>query len=46
MFDPQYAGHVLMINNSRDALAAGLFYLGYDVNTTDEGPDPGGLSSF
>ena len=37
MFDPQYAGQVLMINNSRDALAAGLFYLGYDVNTTDKG---------
>ena len=36
MFDPQYAGQVLMINNSRDALAAGLFYLGYDVNTTDK----------
>ena len=36
MFDPRYAGEVLMINNSRDALAAGLFYLGYDVNTTDK----------
>lgn len=36
MFDPRYAGQVLMINNSRDALAAGLFYLGYDINTTDE----------
>ena len=36
MFDEQYAGQVLMINNSRDALAAGLFYLGYDINTTDE----------
>lgn len=36
MFDPQYAGNVLMIRNSRDALAAGLLYLGYDLNTTDE----------
>ena len=36
MFDPKYAGQVLMINNSRDALAAALFSLGYDINTTDE----------
>ena len=36
MFDPQYAGQVLMINNSRDALAAALLYLGYSINTTDE----------
>ena len=36
MFDPQYAGQVLMINNSRDALMAALCYLGYDINTTDE----------
>ena len=36
MFDTAYADNVLMINNSRDALAAGLFYLGYDVNTTDK----------
>ncbi|MBR3641801.1 MAG: extracellular solute-binding protein, partial [Oscillibacter sp.] len=36
MFDPKYAGQVLMINNSRDALAAALLYLGYDINTTDE----------
>ena len=36
MFDPQYAGEVVMIRNSRDALAAGLLYLGYDINTTDE----------
>ena len=27
---------VLMINNSRDALAAALLYLGYSINTTDE----------
>ena len=36
MFDEKYAGNVLMIRNSRDALAAALFDLGYDVNTTDE----------
>ena len=36
MFDEQYAGQVLMINNSRDALMAALCYLGYDINTTDE----------
>ena len=36
MFDPKYAGQVLMINNSRDALAAALLDLGYDINTTDE----------
>ena len=36
MFERQYAGQVLMINNSRDALAAALLYLGYSINTTDE----------
>ena len=36
MFDPQYAGNVLMIRNSRDAFGAALLYLGYDLNTTDE----------
>ncbi|MBR5572454.1 MAG: extracellular solute-binding protein [Oscillospiraceae bacterium] len=36
MFDERYAGQVLMINNSRDALMAALSYLGYDINTTDE----------
>jgi ABC-type spermidine/putrescine transport system permease subunit II/spermidine/putrescine-binding protein len=37
MFSDDYAGNVLMFRNSRDALAIALFYLGYDVNTTDEG---------
>lgn len=37
MFDEKYAGQVLMIRNSRDALAAALLDLGYDINTTDEG---------
>ncbi len=36
MFDERYAGQVLMINNSRDALMAALSYLGYGINTTDE----------
>jgi len=36
MFDPQYKGNVLMIRSSRDALAAALLYLGYDINTTNE----------
>ena len=36
MFDEKYAGNVLMINNSRDALGIALLYLGYSVNTTDE----------
>ena len=37
LYDDQYAGGVLLINNSRDAMAAALFHLGYSVNTTDEG---------
>lgn len=36
MFNEQYAGDVLLINNSRDAFAMALYYLGYSVNTTDE----------
>ena len=36
MFDEKYAGNVLMIRNSRDALAAALLDLGYDLNPTDE----------
>jgi len=36
MFDEKYAGQVLMINNSRDALMAALCKLGYSINTTDE----------
>ncbi len=36
MFDEKYAGDVLLINNSRDALGMALYYLGYSVNTTDE----------
>ena len=37
LYDDQYAGDVLLINNSRDALGAALLHLGYSVNTTDAG---------
>ena len=37
LYDDQYAGGVLLINNSRDALGAALLHLGYSVNTTDAG---------
>ena len=37
MFDTTYAGNVLMFRNSRDAMATALLYLGYSLNTTDEG---------
>ncbi|MCI8303432.1 MAG: extracellular solute-binding protein [Lawsonibacter sp.] len=36
LYDDRYAGQVLLINNSRDALGEALLYLGYSVNTTDE----------
>ena len=36
LYDDKYAGQVLLINNSRDALGEALLYLGYSVNTTDE----------
>ena len=36
MFDDQYAGEVLLINNSRDALGFSLLSLGYSLNTTNE----------
>ena len=37
LYDDKYAGNVLLINNSRDALGEALMYLGGSVNTTDEG---------
>ena len=37
LFDSKYAGNVLMFRNSRDAMATALSYLGYSLNTTDEG---------
>ncbi|MCI2056867.1 MAG: spermidine/putrescine ABC transporter substrate-binding protein [Oscillibacter sp.] len=36
LFDKQYAGQVLMINNPRDAIGVALKYLGYSYNTTDK----------
>ena len=37
LYDDRYAGQVLLINNSRDAIGEALFYLGCSVNTADEG---------
>ncbi len=37
MFDPRYAGQVLMFRNSRDGIATALLKLGCSLNTTDEG---------
>jgi len=37
LFDPAYAGNILMIDNPRDAIGIALKYLGYSLNTTDEG---------
>ena len=36
MFDEDYAGQILMFNNSRDAIGIALKQLGYSYNTTDE----------
>ena len=36
MYDTTYAGDVLLINNSRDAIGMALKHLGYSVNTTNE----------
>ena len=36
MFSDDYAGEILLIDNSRDAFGMALYCLGYDVNTTDE----------
>lgn len=36
LFNEQYAGQILMFDNSRDALGIALKYLGYSLNTTDE----------
>ncbi len=35
LWDEQYAGKVMMFDNSRDAFAIAAMLLGYDVNTTD-----------
>ncbi len=36
LYDDKYAGQVLLINNSRDAIGEALFYLGCSVNTADK----------
>lgn len=36
LFDEQYKGEILMIDNPRDAFAVALQYLGYSLNTTDK----------
>lgn len=36
LFDADYSGNVLMIDNPRDAIGIALKYLGYSYNTTDE----------
>lgn len=36
MFNEQYKDQIVMIDNSRDAMAIALQYLGYHINTTDE----------
>ena len=35
LWDEEYAGKILMFNNSRDAFAIALQRLGYSINTTD-----------
>jgi spermidine/putrescine transport system substrate-binding protein len=37
LFDERYSGNILMIDNPRDAFGIALKYLGYSLNTTDEG---------
>ncbi|MDR1589353.1 MAG: ABC transporter substrate-binding protein [Oscillospiraceae bacterium] len=37
LFDGKYSGNILMIDNPRDAFGIALKYLGYSLNTTDEG---------
>lgn len=36
LFDKKNTGNVLMLDNSRDAMAIALKYLGYSMNTTDK----------
>jgi spermidine/putrescine transport system substrate-binding protein len=36
VFDPDYAGQILMFKNSRDTIGIALKYLGYSFNTTDK----------
>ncbi|MDR2421451.1 MAG: spermidine/putrescine ABC transporter substrate-binding protein [Oscillospiraceae bacterium] len=36
LFNPEYAGQILMFDNPRDAFGIALKYLGYSLNTTSE----------
>jgi spermidine/putrescine transport system substrate-binding protein len=36
MFNPDYAGQIIMFNNPRDAFGVAVKYLGYSLNTTSE----------
>ena len=36
LFDPRFAGYILMFDNPRDAFAIALQYLGYSINTINE----------
>ena len=36
LFDPRFAGQILMFDNPRDAFGVALKYLGYSINTTNE----------
>ena len=36
MWNQKYTGNILQFNNSRDAFATAMFYLGYSVNTDSE----------
>ena len=36
LFDPRFAGQILMFDNPRDAFGIALHYLGYSLNTTNE----------
>ncbi|MFL5687721.1 MAG: PotD/PotF family extracellular solute-binding protein [Chloroflexota bacterium] len=36
LWDPKYGGKMAMLDDYREAFAAALFRLGYDVNTTDD----------
>ncbi len=37
MWDERYTGNILQFNNSRDAFGTAQYFLGLDVNSTDEG---------
>ncbi|MFB0920230.1 MAG: spermidine/putrescine ABC transporter substrate-binding protein, partial [Oscillospiraceae bacterium] len=37
LFDEKNSGNILMFDNSRDAMAIALKYLGFSMNTTDKG---------